>query len=128
MALGELTRQLAQQALGNQMKEVLDPKPAAPAQPESIGVTIVGQVQAMQTALKDDQELVVLVNTGPEMIRVQEFFVPSWRVVVLTGVDANKNITRIISPIESTQLVCKVVKTSTKPLRVAFITPKSKLD
>ena len=60
MALGELTRQLAQQALGNQMKDVLDPKPAAPVQPENIGVTLVGQVQAMQTALKDDQELVIL--------------------------------------------------------------------
>ena len=31
MALGELTKQLAQQALGNQIKDVLDAKPAGPA-------------------------------------------------------------------------------------------------
>ena len=82
----------------------------------------------MQNALKEEQELVVLVNTGAETIRVLEFFMPSWRIVVLTGVDGAKNITRIISPIESTQLICKVMKAqpSAKPARVNFILPKSK--
>jgi len=128
MALGELTKQFAQQALGNQIKDVLDTKPAASPQTENIGALIVGQLQAMQNALKEEQELVVLVNTGTETIRVLEFFMPSWRIVVLTGVDSNKNLTRIISPIESAQLICKVMKTqpSAKPARVNFIMPKSK--
>jgi hypothetical protein len=128
MALGELTRQFAQQALGDQIKDVLDAKPAAQAQADHVGTLIVAQLQAMQNALKEEQELVVLVNTGAETIRVLEFFMPSWRIVVLTGVDGAKNITRIISPIESTQLICKVMKAqpSAKPARVNFILPKSK--
>jgi len=130
MALGELTKQFAQQALGNQIKDVLDAKPAAPAQTENVGALIVGQLQAMQNALKEEQELVVLVNTGTETIRVLEFFMPSWRIVVLTGVDSNKNLTRIISPIESAQLICKVMKTqpAAKPARVNFVMPKSKSE
>jgi len=40
--------------------------------------------------VKDDQELVVLVGAGVELIRVLEIFVPSWRVLVLTGIDAAK--------------------------------------
>ena len=136
MALGELTRQLAQQALGNQMKDLLDADPLRTAKPggaapaDNVGATILGQIQAMQNALKEDQELVVLVGAGGELIRVLEFFAPSWRVVVLTGIDSNKNVTRVVSPIESTQLVCKVVKAqpSVKPIRVAFITPKPKAE
>jgi len=144
MALGELTRQLAQQALGNQMKDVIDAfrppdlssisdslrtaKPGGPAAGDNVGATILGQIQAMQNALKEDQELVVLVGAGAELIRVLEFFVPSWCVVVLTGIDTNKNVTRVVSPFESTQLICKVVKAlpSAKPIRIAFITPKPK--
>src|SRR5437867_5228607 len=119
MALGELTRQLAQQALGNQIADVLDAKPAGPIPSDNVCATMLGQVQAMQNALKDDQELVVLVKAGAETIRVLEFFAPSWRVLVVTGLDANKNIARLISPVESVQLVCKVIKAppSTKPAR-----------
>jgi len=124
MALGELTKQLAQQALGNQMMEALETKPAGPAAAENIGATILGQVQAMQNALKEDQELVVLCHTGAETIRVLEVFEPSLRVIVLTGVDNNRNLTRITSPIESAQLVCKVMKAPGPAKRVAFITPK----
>jgi len=130
MALGELTKQLAQQAFSNQMKDVLDAKPGGAAQTDTVGSTILGQIQAMQNALKEDQELLVLVGAGAELIRVLEIFAPSWRVVVLTGIDTNKNVTRVISPIESTQLICKVVKAqpSVKPLRIAFITPNPKAD
>jgi len=146
MALGEITKQLAQQALGNQMKDVLDAlrppdlstitdalrtaKPGAPAPGDNVGATILGQIQAMQNALKEDQELVVLVNAGAELIRVLEIFVPSWRVLVLTGIDTNKNVTRIVSPIESTQLTCKVMKAqpAAKPIRVSFVTPKPKSE
>ena len=105
MALGELTKQLAQQALSSQMKDVLDARPGVPAQTDNVGSTILGQIQAMQNALKEDQELVVLVGAGAELIRVLEIFAPSWRVFVLTGIDNNKNVTRVVSPIESTQLI-----------------------
>jgi hypothetical protein len=127
MALGEFTRQLAQQAIGNQVKDMLDPPgPAAP--PEGIGPTMFAQIQAMQKALKDDQELVVLFQSRAETIRIVEFFAPSWKVAVLTGMDANKNVARIVSPFESLQLVCKPVKAApppAKPLRINFIGPKT---
>jgi hypothetical protein len=128
MALGELTRQLAQQALGNQVKEALEGKPSGPAPAENVGTTIVGQIQAMQNALKEDQELVVLVQAGAEMIRVLEVFLPSSRVAVLAGVDGAKNVTRVIAPIESLQLVCKVVRASMKPSRITFVLPKAKAE
>src|SRR4051812_25724569 len=119
MNLGALTKELAKQAIGDRVKDVVDSlrpsdlaavaegtssaaKAAAPADP-SIGNIIVGQLQAMQGALKEDQELVVLCNTGLETLRVFEVFVPAWKVAVLTGVDANKVVTRIISPIETLQ-------------------------
>jgi hypothetical protein len=141
MALGEITKQLAQQALGNQMKDVLDSlrppdlssiseglrgakPPAGPG--DNAGATILGQIQAMQNALKEDQELVVLAGAGAELIRVLEIFVPSWRVLVLTGIDANRNVTRIVSPVEAAQLFCKVMRAQpqTKPVRINFIAPK----
>ncbi len=124
MALGEFTRQLAQQAIGNQVKDLLD-APAPAAAPEGIGPTIFAQVQAMQKALKEDQELIVLYHSRAETIRVVEFFAPSWQVAVLTGIDANKNVTRIVSPFESLQLVCKPMRAAAKPLRINFIPPKS---
>lgn len=142
MALGELTRALAQQAIRAPVKDVMDAlrppdlagitdalrsaKPAGPAAAESLGATIVGQVQAMQKALKEDQELAVLFHSEGESIRVLEFFVPSWSVVVLTGIDTERNVTRVISPFDSLQLVCKVMKVpaSAKPARIVFITPK----
>ncbi len=127
MALGEFTRQLAQQAIGNQVKDILDP-PGPPAPPEGIGPTIFAQIQAMQKALKDDQELVVLFQSRAETIRVVEFFAPSWKVAVLTGIDANKNVARVVSPFESLQLVCKPMKAPAppaKPLRITFTGPKA---
>ena len=132
MAFGEITKQLAQQALGNSIKDALDPEPvkAAPAPPESAGATILAQTQAMQRALKPDEELVVLYNAGAETIRIHEFYAPSWHVIVLTGVDSGKNITRIISPADVLQLVCKVMKVpaAAKPVRISFITPKPKSE
>ena len=132
MGFGEITKQLAQQALGNSVREALDPETAkvAPAPPESAGAIILSQVQAMQRALKPDEELVVLYNSGVESIRILEFYVPSWQVIVLTGVDSGKNMTRIISPADALQLICKVVKAQTpaKPVRIGFITPKPKSE
>ncbi len=130
MALGELTKQLAQQALGSQVKEALGttPKPAAAPQPENICATMLGQVQAMQKAAKDDEELVVLCSAAGETIRVVEFFAPSWHVLVITGLDSEKNVVRVVSPAESVQLVCKIAKVHApaKPARIGFVAPKPK--
>lgn len=127
MALGQITKQLAAQALGNTIDNVME-KPAAPGQAEALGATIVGEIQAMQKALKDDQELVVLFNAGDQRLRVLEIYVPSWQVMVLTGVDPEKNVTRVISPIATIQLICKVMRVQppAKPARIAVVTPKPK--
>jgi len=121
MALGDLTKQLVLDAMRQ-------PDQPASADSGNTGATILGQVQAMQKALKDDQELVVLFHSGAETIRVLEFFLPSWQVAVLTGIDAAKNMARVILPIDSMQLVCKVVKAAAKPARIGFITPKPKAE
>jgi hypothetical protein len=122
MALGDLTKQLVLDAMRQP-----DSPPVADSS-GNVGATILGQVQAMQKALKDDQELVVLCSAGGETIRVLEFFLPSWQVAVLTGVDSGKSISRVISPVESLQLVCKVVKAAAKPTRINFFTPKPKAE
>lgn len=122
MALGEIAKQLAQQALADQVA----PAPAAAAQTENAGAVMLGQVQAMQRACKEDEELVVLFRSGPETIRVFEFIVPTWQVLVLAGVDEAKNTTRVVSTPGCTQLVCRIVKVPPpgKPARVGFRLPK----
>jgi hypothetical protein len=124
MAFGEIAKQLAQQALADQIA----PKPSTPAQPESAGAIMLGQIQAMQRACKEDEELVVLFRSGPETVRVMEFIVPSWKVLVLAGVDEAKNTTRVVSTPESVQLVCKVMKVQPpgKAARLGFRLPKPK--
>lgn len=122
MALGDLTKQLVLDAMRQP-----DPAPVA-AESGNAGATILGQVQAMQKALKEDQELLVLCNAGGETIRVLEIFMPSWQVAVLTGLDSGKSIARVISPVESVQLICKVVKAAGKPTRINFFTPKPKSE
>lgn len=125
MALGEITKQLATQAIGDLLES--EKPAAAPGQPERLHSTILAQIQGMQKALKDDQELVVLFSVGAESVRVLEIFVPSPQVFVLSGIDAQKNTTRVISPVASTQLVCKVAKVQAgaRPARVGIILPKS---
>ena len=124
MALAELTKQLAQQALLSATSPAKEP--AAPAQKESVCAVILAQINAMQKALKADEELMVLFESGAEKIRVTEIFVPSWQVVVLTGLDADRNPARVVSPAERLQLICKVVKAppGVKPARVGLIAPK----
>jgi hypothetical protein len=124
MALGEIAKQLAQQALADQMA----PQPSAPPQPDSPGAIMLGQIQAMQKACKEDDELMVLFRSGSETVRVLEFIVPSWSVLVLAGVDEAKNITRVVSTPDSVQLVCKLMKVKPpgKPTRVSFRVPKPK--
>jgi hypothetical protein len=124
MPFGEIAKQLAQHALADQSA----PKPAAPPQSDSAGSIMLGQIQAMQKACKEDEELLVLFRSGPETIRVLEFIVPSWPVLVLAGLDEAKNTTRVLSTAESLQLVCKVMKVQPprKPARVGFRIPKLK--
>lgn len=125
MALVDLTKQLAQQALLSATKE---PAAPAPAPPDHVGATIFGQIHAMQKALKEDEELAVWVSSGAEKIRVLEIFLPSWQVAVLTGMDASRHLTRVIAPVESLELIAKALKVQpgAKPARVSLVAPKSK--
>ena len=134
MALGSLTKQIAQQALldslrppeAAQVSEALKTAKPAAASGETVCAVVLGQIQAMQKAVKEDEELVVLFHNGLETMRVLEIYVPSWNVAVLTGIDSERNLTRVISPAESIQLICKVMKTQPggKAVKVALIAPK----
>ena len=141
MALGEIAKQVAAQALKAPVKDVLDSlRPGDAAQVseavkgvraaatpgEHVSSAILAQIQAMQKALKEDEELLVLLHNGLETMRVMEVYVPSWSVVVLTGIDPQRNLTRVIAPAENVQLICKVMKTAAgaKPVRVALVAPK----
>jgi len=133
--LGALTKELAKQAIGDHVKDVVDsvtdsgtpaPKPAPPPEP-ALGTVILGQLQAMQSPLKEDLELVVLCNTGVEVLRIKEIFMPTWKLAVLIGTDAGDILTRVIMPVESLNLTCKPmpVQTPGKPVRLRFVGPKA---
>ena len=129
MALGEFTKQIAQQALlSATAKDPAPPAQPAPAQPENLAAVLLGQINAMQKALKDDEELIVVFQTGDERIRVMEIFTPARQMAVLSGTDAQRNPARVITSIDSLQLVCKVMKAApgAKPVRVSLVTPKPK--
>ena len=141
MGLGHLGKQLAQQALSKGVKDVVDslrPSDAAataeslggtksaPAG-ENTGSTVVAQLQAMQGALKEDQELIAMYTNGISTVRVLEVYAPSWKVFVLTGIDTDRALTRVICSADALQLVCKVLPAApgAKPARIRFVTPKS---
>jgi hypothetical protein len=123
MALGELTKQIAQQAI---LSATEKPAPSAIA-PESSGAVILGQLGAMQKALKEDEELVVTLASGAERIRVFEIFLPSPQVAVLSGIDANRAGTRVISAVAALQLVCRTSKVpaGAKPARLNLVSAKA---
>ncbi len=123
MALGDLTKQIAQQALLSATSK--DP-PAAP-QPESLSAVILAELGRMQKALKEDEELVVFFQNGAERLRILEIFMPSRQLAVLSGTDSERHLARVIAPIESLQLVCKVIKppAGTKPSRVNLVARKT---
>jgi hypothetical protein len=125
MALADLTKQLAKEALLN---ATAPSPPPAPAPPESLGNMILGQIHAMQKALKEDEELAVWFGTGADRIRVFEIYLPTWKLAILTGHDAERNLSRVIAPVDSLQLVAKVVKATGggKPGRIGLVAPKSK--
>lgn len=139
MALGNLGKAIAGQAFETTKKGVIDAFTSEPAKapekpaekstaPEPIGGILLGQIQGMQRALKEDQELLVQFHTGVDMLRVLEIFVPSLQVFVLAGVDAEQNVTRAIVPAESMRLVCRIVKVApdAKPVRVNVLSPRPK--
>ena len=66
-------------------------------------------------------------NAG-EKLRVMEIALPTPRMAVLSGHDAERNLTRVITPIEALQLVAKVMKVSegSKPTRVGLVMAKAK--
>jgi len=126
MALADLTKQLAQQAILSATSGPEKKETAAPAPADQTGAIVFGEIHAMQRALKEDEELVVLFQSGVERIRVMELFLRSPQVVVLSGQDAQRNLTRVIAPVASLQLLCKTMKVAdgARPLRVALVTPK----
>jgi hypothetical protein len=122
MALLDLTKQLAQQAL---LSATQEPPAATPDNP---GAVMLGQIGAMQKALKDDEELMVFFHCGAEKIRVMEIYMPSPQVAVLSGVDANRAPARVVSAVEALQLVTRTgkVQPGAKPVRVNLVMPKAK--
>src|SRR5579872_513357 len=99
MTIGSIGKALASQAIETTKNSVMDavrtpepPKPAdvkpvPPAVAGDVGAIIVGQIQAMQRPLREDQELAVTFRAGTEMLRITEIFVPNANVLVFAGVD-----------------------------------------
>jgi hypothetical protein len=124
MAFVGFTKQLATQAIESVMQ---DPPPAA-QQADNPGAVILNQIGAMQKALKDEEELVIFSQSGGEKIRVMEIFLPSPQVAVLTGIDANRVMTRIVSAVGALQLLVRTgkVQAGSKAVRINLVLPKSK--
>jgi hypothetical protein len=124
MAFVDLTKQLAQQAIQSAMS---DPAPAGPSQDNPGGVML-NQIGAMQKALKEDEELIIHLQNGEDKIRVMEIFLPSPQVAVLTGIDANRVLTRVVSAVSALQLVVRTGKAQAgaKAVRVNLVVPKGK--
>ena len=133
MGIGAITKQLAQEALGTGVQNVLDTfsdnKPEAAAKPpDTLPSVILGEVNAMQNALKDDQELLVTCTIGATTLRVLELFVPSPLAIVVTGnLQGGEGVARLITPATALQLLCRPVpvKPDAKPVRIRLITPKA---
>jgi hypothetical protein len=135
MTIGGLGKALANQAIESTKKSVIDAvnpadaakaaKPAEATLPDLCAI-IVGQIQAMQRPLGENQELAVTFRAGDEMLRVTEILVPNAQLLIFVGADAEGNVTRVISPAETAQVICKVkpVTAGMKPVRVNVLTPK----
>ena len=124
MAFADLTKQLAKEALLSAANPA--PAPAAPAPPEGVGNVLLAQIHAMQKALKEDEELAVWFGSGADRIRVFEIYLPTWKLAVLTGHDAERALSRVISPVDTLQLVAKVIKLppGAKAGRIGLVAPK----
>jgi hypothetical protein len=130
VGFGQLTKQLAQQAIGNQVKDAVEGivPSDAPALPpvETISSIVLGELNAMQKGLKEDQELIVTVAIGSETLRIREIYVRSPQIAVLSGTGTDKALTRVICPFDSLVLMCKpsAVPAGATPVRVRIVTPK----
>jgi len=138
MSLGEITKQIAKEVVGAQVDEVMgnlrgpegaksESGPATADSADGVAALLMAEVQKMQAALKDDRELLVQCTAAGETLRVVEMFAPSGRVLVLTGLDAERVVTRVVAGAETVQLVCKpvAVKEGAKPVRLRFVTAKA---
>jgi hypothetical protein len=56
-----------------------------------------------------------------------EIYFPSWKLAVLSGLDPERTLSRVVLPVESVHLVAKVVKVAAgaKPTRVGLVAPKA---
>jgi hypothetical protein len=130
MALADLTKQLVQQAILSPTSGAKSEpaKAPAPAPAPSAGPVFLAQIQAMQKAIQDDEELVVTLTCGGERIRVMEIFLPSPQVAVLGGLDANRHTARVVSAVDALQVLCRVVKVApgAKPVRLGLVAAKPK--
>ena len=130
MTIGSIGKTLANQAIDTAKNSVLDAVRTPEAKPvtatSDIGAAIVAQIQAMQRPLREDQELAVEFRVGGETLRVTEIFVPGPEVLVFAGLDAAGNITRLISPVNAAQVVCRILKVAAgaTPVRVNVLTPR----
>ncbi|MEO8597792.1 MAG: hypothetical protein ABI759_31010 [Candidatus Solibacter sp.] len=130
MALADLTKQLAKEAF---LQATKDP-PAAPAAAapaaaaDNPGSVLFGHIHGWQKNLKEDEELVVWFANAGEKLRVMKIILPTPKMAVLSGHDADHNLTRVITPLDALQLVAKVMKVpaGAKPSRVGLIMPKPK--
>ena len=123
MPFVDLTRQLAQQAI---QSAIQDTPPAAPSA-DNPGAVMLNQIGAMQKALKDDEELVIYLQSGVEKIRVMEIFLPSAQVALLTGIDANRVIARVVSAVAALLLLVRTGKAQPGSIavRINLVMPKS---
>lgn len=131
MAFGAISKVLAAEALGNQVKDLMDtvrPPEAAPPDPDNVAAAVLQQVGAMQAACKEDQELMVACTVGAAEFRVVEIYAATPKLLVLTGLDAERVVTRIITPADAVQLLCRPIaaKPDVKPLRIRLVLPKPK--
>jgi hypothetical protein len=130
MSLINLTKQFAEQTITKQLKDAVDLTTGTPETVEkpvpAFGELLLRQLQSMQKALKDDQELHVTCAAGKDSVRVLEVYVPAWPLLVITGANAEKAIVRVVTHAETAQFICKVVKVpaDVKPARINCILPK----
>ena len=127
MSIVNLTKQLAQETISKQLKNVVDPASEKVEKVElGFGELLISQLQNMQKSVKEDQELHVTCVAGKESLRLLEVYVPAWPLLVITGANAEKNIVRLVTHADAAQFVCKVVKVpaDAKPARISWILPK----
>jgi len=129
MALADLTKQLAKEAFLQATKEpAAAPAAAAAPSPADSGAVLFGHIHGWQKNLKEDEELVVWFANAGEKLRVMEIALPTPKMAVLSGHDAERNLTRVITPLDALQLVAKVMKVPAggKASRVGLVMPKAK--